>query len=680
MISRLLFRYFILVIFSLIGGGSAFAFAEAAKTLAATPRPIQIGGALKDSPAWEAYRTRFMSASGRIVDTGGGAMSHSEGQGYGMLLAVAAADRQSFDRIWSWTRANLHIREDRLAAWKWNAATQGAADGNNASDGDILIAWALAEAAAYWNDPEYLADARAITKNIVTKLLKASSSHGPILMPAVRGFSENDRRDGPVVNLSYWVFPAFGRLAQIEPNYDWRALSKTGLDLTDKARFGAARLPPDWLALGKTLAPAQGFEKRFGYDAMRIPLYLFWADAATPDRSRAFAEAWPAGSSISLVGLDRAAPAAAALTEPGYRAISALAHCSAANRSYPPDFYRFTESQNYYPATLHLLALVAARVQGGPCLDRLAMREIAPGAWAPNTESLVRLAATAPKPVRAKPIVKEEPAPAEEAEEGDPSPFDASSLESVDLVFYIRLIAAVVAIVSSLFWLLRRGSTESPEPLIDYKETAISSAVSAIQPAAAKDRYAVVPRTLPHSPFTPTTSLTALGEQIEVAASACVRLSRTVGLIYFEVPTLATIEKEHGAEAADSASAMLADTLRRSLRPTDHVAVLARDQIVACICLLANLTDLKSVAGRLVGVMQRQGVVSHVIPPTSPGFAIYPLDGYGGLDLIEAARRNYRQQIVEIEPMLPLLDPPPSSPGPGATQCHERRGALSSAA
>jgi endoglucanase len=53
-----------------------------------------------------------VTEAGRVVDTAKGLISHSEGQGYGLLLAVAAGDRSTFDRIWGWTRANLAVRKD----------------------------------------------------------------------------------------------------------------------------------------------------------------------------------------------------------------------------------------------------------------------------------------------------------------------------------------------------------------------------------------------------------------------------------------------------------------------------------------------------------------------------------------------------------------------------------------
>ncbi|ALN74812.1 hypothetical protein M673_18990 (plasmid) [Aureimonas sp. AU20] len=49
--------------------------------------------------AWELYRSRFVSAEGRVVDNDNGSISHSEGQGYGMPLTVAARDRANFDKL-----------------------------------------------------------------------------------------------------------------------------------------------------------------------------------------------------------------------------------------------------------------------------------------------------------------------------------------------------------------------------------------------------------------------------------------------------------------------------------------------------------------------------------------------------------------------------------------------------
>ena len=88
--------------------------AGSAEAIRAAPATPKIAGVLAQNPIWKSYRSRFVTEAGRVVDTANSQISHSEGQGYGMLLAVAAMDRDAFDRIWGWTRANLMVRDDEL--------------------------------------------------------------------------------------------------------------------------------------------------------------------------------------------------------------------------------------------------------------------------------------------------------------------------------------------------------------------------------------------------------------------------------------------------------------------------------------------------------------------------------------------------------------------------------------
>ncbi len=616
--------------------------------------PLQLGGILQGSAIWVDYKARFLDESGRIIDTGNDRISHSEGQGYGMLLAVAAGDRAAFQAIWSWTNTHLFVRKDRLAAWKWTGSAAEAFDSNNASDGDILIAWALAEAADFWDDPVYFSEGRAITHDIVGISLSSANAYGALLAPSTRGFSSGERSDGPVVNLSYWIFPAFSRLAQFEPEYDWLGLTQSGLALLDKARFGSSHLPPDWLSLGlQAMAPAEGFSARFGYDAVRIPLYMFWANAANAERAGFFAKAWPANSQPSLVNFNPNPDGklSVALKEPGYRAVAALARCAASNLPYPDDFYHFTKNQNYYPATLHLLSLVAARTRGGACLNYSKMRNLVSDIWRPRQGALAKFGSVAKavtgasKDLIQKAVINSSKTPPAQGQEQ----LKNGAAEDAGLVFYLRIIGGVLACVAALIWLLRRRGAPAPESWVDDEEDLVTEAITAIGPAVDKSQFALTPRTLPHSPFTPSTDHAMLGKQIEIAATACVRLSRTIGLIYFEIPSFSVLEKIHGAAEADARIEMLAEELRQALRATDHVAVLNRNQIVVCICLLASASDLKSVAGRLSAIMQRQDLADNQETSLSPGYAVYPLNGYEGLSLIDAAREDFQSHSSHKE-------------------------------
>ena len=226
---------------------------------------------------WQGYRSHFITPEGRVVDNANGGISHSEGQGYAMLLATRQDDKATFERLWQWTQT-LAVREDGLFAWAWNPkADPNIQDLDDASDGNLLIAWALVEAARRWDIPRYRSAGRAIAE-AVWKQNVIETRFGPTLLPGSHGFSARDRSDGPIVNLSYWVFPAFSRLAEVYPQAPWPKLSSAGLELIRRARFGPRNLPPDWISLADTkLAPAAGFSPVFGYDAIRVPLYLSWA-------------------------------------------------------------------------------------------------------------------------------------------------------------------------------------------------------------------------------------------------------------------------------------------------------------------------------------------------------------------------------------------------------------------
>jgi endoglucanase len=197
---------------------------------------------------WRPWRDRFVNADGRVVDDVN-KISHSEGQGYGQLLAVLAGDRAAFVRIWSFTRAQLLLREDGLAAWRWDAnAAPHVTDINDASDGDILIAYSLALAGDLWRSPNFTAAAQSVARAVGRVLIKRFDDR-TLLMPAAVGFGPGERPDGPIVNLSYWIFEALPVLSRLAPEADWTALSMTGLDLVVAARFGSAKLPSNWISL-----------------------------------------------------------------------------------------------------------------------------------------------------------------------------------------------------------------------------------------------------------------------------------------------------------------------------------------------------------------------------------------------------------------------------------------------
>jgi endo-1,4-beta-D-glucanase Y len=320
------------------------------------------------STDWQAYKARFVDPGGRVIDDANGNISHSEGQGYGLLLSYLAGQQSDFDLIWSFTRTELLLRDDGLAAWKWDpAAKPHVTDANNATDGDILIAYALALAGTGWSRQDLIKAAGTIARAVAKKAVSENQNQ-KLIMPAVSGFNDGDRPDAPVVNLSYWVFEAFPVLSKLVPETDWRGISDDGMTLVSQSRLGPKSLPPDWLSLMARPKPAKGFPAEFGYNALRIPLYLMRAGNRDPELLRPM-RAGMSGADGSVLLIDIASGnVRESLSDPGYKIIPALIACVLDGVKLPEDVRTFAPTL-YYPSTLHLLGLSLAHTEYPECVQ-----------------------------------------------------------------------------------------------------------------------------------------------------------------------------------------------------------------------------------------------------------------------------------------------------------------------
>lgn len=259
---------------------------------------------------WQSYCELFVAADGRVIDTGNDNISHSEGQGYGMLFAVHQDDRTSFNKMWNWTRRHLQNRPDGLFIWKWlNDELNPVPDINNATDGDLLIAWALLRASIKWDEPSYQEEALRIIR-MVRRLMIADSPVGPLLLPGADGFIFED---SVVVNPSYWLFPAFIDFHRVDPSVVWVELILSGQRLMRNGGFGKWSLPPDWLGVKKTTPPEfflpENFDPVHGYNAVRVPLNMVWGGLTADDLFKPYEEYVRAVSGIqnlrNIVQLDQ---------------------------------------------------------------------------------------------------------------------------------------------------------------------------------------------------------------------------------------------------------------------------------------------------------------------------------------------------------------------------------------
>nr|WP_210052824.1 glycosyl hydrolase family 8 [Neorhizobium petrolearium] len=316
---------------------------------------------------WSAYKARFLIGNGRIVDNANGDISHSEGQGYGLLLSFLANNRADFEQIWSFTRTELLVRDDGLAAWKWDpAATPHVTDSNNATDGDILIAYALALAGSSWHRLDYVEQAAKIANSLLSHTIVDVGGQ-TVLLPAAAGFGAGERDDAPVVNPSYWIFEALPVMALLAPSDDWAKLSEDGLALLRVSQFGPRRLPAEWESLAHKPKPAVGFPQEFGYNAVRIPLYLMRGNIYDRDLLTRLSQGMTdEGGTISTIDLETGWTKEP-LSDPGYQIINHLIGCVLNGTKLPASVQQF-EPILYYPSTLQLLALAFVRERHPECL------------------------------------------------------------------------------------------------------------------------------------------------------------------------------------------------------------------------------------------------------------------------------------------------------------------------
>jgi endoglucanase len=138
-------------------------------------------------------------------------------------------------------------------------------------------------------------------------------------------------------------------------------LRRDGLALLSKTRFGQWDLPTDWVAVDKAgeVSPAPTLPPRFGFDAIRIPLYLIWGGDATSQRLAALIKFWngfadkPVPAWIDVTsGATAPFPASS-----GFQAVVDLTRSRFRGKA--PPLPRIGDGDDYYSASLILLSGLA---------------------------------------------------------------------------------------------------------------------------------------------------------------------------------------------------------------------------------------------------------------------------------------------------------------------------------
>lgn len=214
-------------------------------------------GGCKESPwtLWQAYQARFIDPQGRVFDPQSDQHTTSEGQAYALFFSLVDNDRATFDRLLSWTQANLAAGDlhTHLPAWLWGRSKDGqwqTLDPNSASDADLWMAYTLIEAGRLWKVPAYDNLGRSMLALIAQREVANLPGFGPMLMPGATGFVQNQVW---TLNPSYMPMFLLQRLAVLDPLGPWGQIALGVPSLIEQSsRHGWAM---DWV----DYAPGDGF-------------------------------------------------------------------------------------------------------------------------------------------------------------------------------------------------------------------------------------------------------------------------------------------------------------------------------------------------------------------------------------------------------------------------------------
>ncbi|MBV8044944.1 cellulose synthase complex periplasmic endoglucanase BcsZ [Pluralibacter sp.] len=251
---------------------------------------LQVNAAC-DWPAWERFKTTYISDGGRVIDPSDARkITTSEGQSYALFFALVANDRAAFATLFDWTQNNLAEGDLRahIPAWLWGkkeADRWMVIDSNSASDADLWIAWSLMEAGRLWKMPQYSDTGKALLARIAEEEVATIPGLGAMLLPGKVGFADDE---GWRLNPSY-LPPQLARYFA-RTGAPWQAIQKTNLRLLlDTAPKGFS---PNWVRYDKKGGWQLKQDKGLvgSYDAIRVYLWVGMLHNDDPQKARLLAK------------------------------------------------------------------------------------------------------------------------------------------------------------------------------------------------------------------------------------------------------------------------------------------------------------------------------------------------------------------------------------------------------
>jgi endoglucanase len=254
-------------------------------------------------PEWDAFRDRFITPDGRVVEHGTQDLrTTSEGQSYALFFALVANDRDTFDRILGWTEE--HLAEGdltvNLPAWLWGKSGDewGVLRRKSAMDADLWLAYTLGEADRRWHQERYATLAQALARHILDAESADLPGLGLIPLPAPSGFHPSAGRAR--LNPSYVPIQLARRMAALYP--EWNGIAERWSEVIQGS--APAGIVPDWVWYDEDKGfTADKATKGVGsFDAIRVYLWAGMLDPADPLRAELLKLMMPMAKAVVTQG------------------------------------------------------------------------------------------------------------------------------------------------------------------------------------------------------------------------------------------------------------------------------------------------------------------------------------------------------------------------------------------
>lgn len=204
-------------------------FAGCAPAQAPPPSPRQATAAARS------FLGAWVDRQGKV-----GTRPSSSTQAYALLLAVAARDERTFDRVWSWTRRHLQRPDGLLTGRPGGRGTEALPR----SDADLLAAWSLALAAGRFDRPALARTAAHLGRGVLREEVGIGTLGRPTL--AAGPWAVGTPARPTLVSPGALAPPAATALARLLGDDRFADLPAAWQDHLRMTTRDGELLPPDW--------------------------------------------------------------------------------------------------------------------------------------------------------------------------------------------------------------------------------------------------------------------------------------------------------------------------------------------------------------------------------------------------------------------------------------------------